>query len=96
MTGSLISEERQMVARLICLLVVLLGLSSNAMAAERAGIMHRMSCVAVRYYIALYSATAAEQYARSKGATDADINAARRCVKSDLTQTASAQKIPGK
>jgi hypothetical protein len=96
MTGSLISEERQMVARLICLLVVLLGLSPNAMAAERAGIMHRMSCVAVRYYVALYSATAAEQYARSKGATDADIDAARRCIKSDLTQTASAQKIPGK
>jgi hypothetical protein len=96
MTGSLISEERQMVARLICLLVVLLGLSSNAMAAERAGIMHRMSCVAVRYYVALYSATAAEQYARSKGATDADINAARRCIRSDLTQTASAQKMPGK
>ena len=96
MTGSRISEKRQMGARLICLLVVLLGFSSNAMAAERGGIMHRMSCVAVRYYVALYSATAAEQYARSKGATDADIDAARRCIKSDLTQTASAQKNPGK
>jgi hypothetical protein len=82
--------------RLICLLAVLLGWSSNAMAAERAGILHRMSCVAVRYYVALYSATAAEQYARSQGATEADIDAARRCIKSDLTQTASAQKIPGK
>ena len=81
-------------ARLICLLVVLLGFSPNAMAAERAGIMHRMSCVAVRYYVALYSATAAEQYARSKGATDADIDAARRCIKSERTQTASAN--PGK
>ena len=83
-------------ARLICLLVVLLGWSSNAMAAERAGILHRMSCVAVRYYVALYSATAAEQYARSQGATEADIDAARRCIKSDLTQTASAQKVSGK
>jgi len=82
--------------RLICLLVVLLGWSSNAMAAERTGILHRMSCVAVRYYVALYSATAAEQYARNQGATEADIDAARRCIKSDLTQTASAQKIPGK
>jgi hypothetical protein len=81
-------------ARLICLLVVLLGLSSNAMAAERTGIMHRMSCVAVRYYVALYSATAAEQYARGQGATDADIEAARRCIKPGLTQTASAQKNP--
>ncbi len=84
-----------MSARLICLVVALLGLSPNAMAAERAGIMHRMSCVAVRYYVALYSATAAEQYARGQGATDADINAARRCIKSDLTHTASAQKTPG-
>ena len=85
-------------ARLICIVVVLLGLSfnasSSAMAGERGGIMHRMSCVAVRYYVALYSATAAEQYARSKGATDADIDAARRCIKSDRTQTASAN--PGK
>ncbi len=69
-------------ARLICLLVVLLGLSSNAgssaMAAERSGLLHRLSCTAVRYYVALYSATAAEQYARGQGATDADIEAARR------------------
>ncbi|MEO6842362.1 MAG: hypothetical protein ABI192_16575 [Bradyrhizobium sp.] len=82
--------------RLICLLVVLLGWSSNAMAAERSGILHRMSCVAVRYYVALYSATAAEEYARNQGATDADIDAARRCIRPGLTQTASAQKVPGK
>jgi hypothetical protein len=78
--------------RLICLVVALIGLSPNAMAAERGGLMHRMSCVAVRYYVALYSATAAEQYARGQGATDADIEAARRCIKSDLTHTASAQQ----
>ena len=78
--------------RLICLVVVMLGLSSNAMAGERSGLMHRLSCAAVRYYVALYSATAAEQYARGQGATDADIEAARRCIKSDLTHTASAQK----
>jgi hypothetical protein len=83
-------------ARLIFVLVVFLGLSPNVMAAERSGIMHRMSCVAVRYYVALYSATAAEQYARSKGATDADIESARRCIKTDLTHTASAQRFPGR
>jgi hypothetical protein len=80
--------------RLMCVLVVLLGLSPNAMAAERSGLMHRLSCAAVRYYVALYSATAAEQYARSQGATDADIESARRCVRSDLTHTASAQQTP--
>ena len=83
-------------ARLICVLVVLLGLSPNAsaMAAERSGLLHRLSCTAVRYYVALYSATAAEQYARGQGATDADIEAARRCIKTDLTHTASAQQTP--
>jgi hypothetical protein len=35
----------------------------------------------VRYYVALYSATAAEQYARGKGATNADIEVARHCIK---------------
>ncbi len=81
--------------RLICLVVVLLGLSFNAstsaMAGERSGLMHRLSCAAVRYYVALYSATAAEQYARGQGATDADIEAARRCVKTE-TRTASAAR----
>lgn len=81
-------------ARLICVLVILIGLSPNAMAGERGGLMRRLSCVAVRYYVALYSATAAEQYARNQGATDADIEAARRCLKSGLTRTASAQKNP--
>jgi hypothetical protein len=83
--------------RSICLGVALIGLSlnasSSAMAAEKGGLMHRLSCTMVRYYVALYSATAAEQYARSQGATDSDIEAARRCVRpSDLTHTASAQK----
>jgi hypothetical protein len=79
--------------RMICLAVVLFGFSSNAMAGERGGLMHRLSCTMVRYYVALYSATAAEQYARGQGATDADIEAARRCIRpSDLTRTASAQK----
>ena len=81
-------------ARLICVLAVLLGLSPNSMAAERSGLLHRLSCTAVRYYVALYSATAAEQYARGQGATDADIEAARRCIKTDLTHTASAQQTP--
>jgi hypothetical protein len=87
-------EERLMGARLICVLVALMALPPNAMAAERGGVMHRLSCVAVRYYVALYSATAAEQYARGQGATDADIEAARHCLKSGLTHTASAQKTP--
>jgi hypothetical protein len=77
--------------RLACTLGVLAGFSPGAMASEHSALLHRMSCTVVRYYVALYSATAAEQYARSKGATDADIEAARHCIKSDGPRTASAQ-----
>jgi hypothetical protein len=34
----------------------------------------------VRYYVAKYSAAAAETWARSHGATEAEIEAARRCL----------------
>ena len=40
----------------------------------------RASCTLVRYYVAKYSAPAAEAWTRSKGATDAEINTARRCI----------------
>jgi hypothetical protein len=76
---------------LTCFLAVVAGGSPAAMASDHSALLHRMSCTVVRYYVALYSATAAEQYARSKGATDADIEAARRCIKSDGPRTASAQ-----
>jgi hypothetical protein len=77
--------------RLACVLAAFSGFSPAAEASERSPLLHRMSCTVVRYYVALYSATAAEQYARSKGATDADIEAARRCIRSDGPRTASAQ-----
>jgi hypothetical protein len=42
---------------------------------------HRVSCVVVRFYAAKYTAPAAESWARSKGATDAEIESARQCLK---------------
>jgi hypothetical protein len=48
----------------------------------------------VRYYVAQYSASAAEQWARSKGASDAEIEAARRCLKPDTVRTAKAPARP--
>lgn len=54
----------------------------------RHGLTHRMSCSDVRYYVAKYSAATAELYARSQGATDAQINAARRCLDDEPFQTA--------
>ena len=52
-----------------------LTFSSGALA-ER-GVMHRVSCAMVRVYVAKYSASAAEMWARSHGATDAQIEAAQ-------------------
>jgi hypothetical protein len=41
-----------------------------------------VSCSDVKYYVAKYSASVAEIYARSRGATDAQIQRARRCLAS--------------
>ena len=55
-------------------------LASTAGAGDASGYVRRVSCTLVRYYVAKYSAPAAEAWARSKGATDAEINTARRCI----------------
>jgi hypothetical protein len=64
------------------------SLSSEALA-ER-GVMQRMSCAMVRVYVAKYSASAAEMWARSHGASDAQIEAARECLKGTTERTAQA------
>jgi hypothetical protein len=71
--------------RLLFAVTILFGLSSQASASE--GILHRASCSVVRYYVAKYSASMAEAWARSKGATDAEIEAARRCLNGAPTRT---------
>jgi hypothetical protein len=60
--------------------IVFLALPQTADASERSGVLHRMSCTVVRYYVAKYSEGAAEAWARSKGATEAEIQSARRCL----------------
>jgi hypothetical protein len=65
--------------------------SSNAIAAgHQPGFARRVSCSMVRFYVARYSASAAEMWARSHGATDAEIAAARRCLTEGDAQTAQA------
>jgi hypothetical protein len=71
--------------RWICAAAICWGLDSQANAGE----LHRMSCAVVRFYVAKYSAPAAETWARSKGATDAEIEAARHCLKDSPVQTAT-------
>ncbi len=80
--------------RLLSVVAVCLGLSTAASAGEQSGILHRVSCSVVRFYVAKYSAAAAEQWARSNGATDAEVDAAKRCLSSETTRTAKTQTRP--
>jgi hypothetical protein len=61
--------------------------SSKAEAGEHSGLVHSDSCTVVRYYVAKYTVSAAETWARGKGATEAEIEAARRCLKAIPMQT---------
>jgi hypothetical protein len=64
--------------------IFLLPLSSEASADRHHRPGGRLSCSEVRYYVAKYSAGVAEMYARSHGATDAQIERARRCLASNV------------
>jgi hypothetical protein len=79
-------ERSGMGLRWLFVVAVVLGFSpAEAFASE--GIFHRASCSVVRYYVAKYSAPAAEAWARSKGASEAEIEAARRCLNAAPTRT---------
>ena len=67
-------------------MAVLGALCQGAAASDKPA--HRFSCALVRLYVAKYSAPAAEAWARSHGASDVEIETARRCLGSDV-QTAS-------
>jgi hypothetical protein len=47
------------------------------------------SCAVVRFYVTKYSEAAAEKWARNNGASDAEIETARRCLHRAIVQTAS-------
>ena len=66
--------------RWICAAAIFSAWAPQANAAEHSGVFHRASCTVVRFYVARYSAGAAETWARSQGATEAEIEAARRCL----------------
>jgi hypothetical protein len=75
--------------RLLFVVALLFAVAPVEASAE--GLLHRASCSVVRYYVAKYSAEMAEAYARSKGATEAEIEAARRCLDSGSTRVRTAQ-----
>jgi hypothetical protein len=60
--------------------MLIFAMGSELRAAGEPGLDHRMSCSEVRYYVEKYTASVAETYARSQGATDAQIDRARRCL----------------
>jgi hypothetical protein len=75
--------------RLLSVFAVLFALAPAEASAE--GIFHRASCTVVRYSVAKYSASMAEAWARSKGATEAEIEVARRCIDSGSSRVRTAQ-----
>jgi hypothetical protein len=77
--------------RLLFIVAVLFAMAPAEASAE--GIFHRASCSVVRYYVAKYSAEMAEAWARSKGATEAEISAAKRCLDSGSTRVRTAQEL---
>jgi hypothetical protein len=73
--------------RAFFIVAVLLGSAQVVEAAEQS-VLRRVSCSVVRFYVAKYSAAAAEAWARSKGASEAEIESARRCLKGSSIITA--------
>ncbi|MCK1542960.1 hypothetical protein IVA87_32920 [Bradyrhizobium sp. 147] len=70
-----------MLIRGFALSAALLACAPDAMAGEpQLGVFRRASCTVIRYYVAKYSVAAAEAWARSKGASEAEIETARRCL----------------
>ncbi|MGJ5180924.1 hypothetical protein ACQR16_23165 [Bradyrhizobium oligotrophicum] len=60
--------------------MLMLAMGSELQAAGEPGQANRISCSEVRAYVARYTAEVAEMYARSQGATDAQISRAKRCL----------------
>jgi len=73
--------------RALFIAAVLIGSSQVAQAGEHS-VLRRVSCSVVRFYVAKYSIGAAEAWARSKGASEAEIESARRCLKGSPVITA--------
>lgn len=77
--------------RLLFIFAILFAMAPVEASAE--GIFHRASCSVVRYYVAKYSASMAEAWARSKGASEAEIEAARRCIDGGSSRVRTAQDM---
>jgi hypothetical protein len=70
---------------------LLLASIDGAPAASQSNPFRHVSCVVVRLYVAKYSEPAAEAWARSHGATEAEIDSARHCLKGQSPIQAAVQ-----
>jgi hypothetical protein len=77
-----------MVSPWIYAVAICTALSSQSIAEEqpKSRFLARASCTVVRYYVAKYTIAVAESWARSKGATEAEIEIARRCLRVQTAQ----------
>jgi hypothetical protein len=76
-----------MMRRAILAFATLIALNQAATAGVL--LFGHVSCAMVRFYVARYSEVAAERWARTHGASDAEIETARRCLHSANVRTAS-------
>jgi hypothetical protein len=75
-----------MMRELCAVAVIMTTMSCDAYAMRQHRSPPRMSCSEVRFYVAKYSAPVAEMYARRRGATDAQIERARRCLATEAAE----------
>lgn len=80
----------------IAVSAALMALAPDATAGEQSGLLRRASCTVVRYYVTKYSAAAAEAWARSHGATEAEIETARHCLKETPARTVTTAGWAGR
>jgi len=90
-------RKSKMLLRSGCLIAIFCiaiccGFAPRVEAAEHSGLLRGASCSVVRFYVAKFSASAAEIWARSHGATEAEIEAARLCLKTAPAQTTEAAR----
>jgi hypothetical protein len=77
-----------MLIRGLVVVAAVLTLGQGAIAGEKPTALRRVSCTG-RFYVARYSEVAAETWARNHGATDAEIESARKCFVGSNVQTGS-------
>ena len=81
-----------MTRRVILAFAMLIAFSQAA--AAGVPLFGHVSCAVVRFYVARYSAGAAEKWARSHGASDAEIDTARRCLHIETASLARKSEVP--